>query len=76
MLPLVRPVARVKSEMEVPAYPFLLKMDAVCSIINLRVFQERIILQIYQLVYEIQNKGQIFKYTKSEANLVFIQASC
>jgi hypothetical protein len=37
MLPLVRPVASVKSDSEVPAYPFLLKIGAVVSTINRRV---------------------------------------
>src|ERR1700759_4755909 len=55
MLPLVRPVASVKSASEVPAYPFLLKTTAVFSIMNWRVrsaFDNSLFTtQIYQSVF-------------------------
>src|SRR6202034_3587059 len=61
MLPLVKPVASVISESEVPAYPFLLKIGAVFSMMNCRVRSALLMVlssfttQKYTIRYKLQN---------------------
>src|ERR1700722_12313478 len=55
MLPFVSPVAAVISEREVPAYPFLLKIGAVFSIMYCRVCSAFFTTQKYTIRYKLQN---------------------